>query len=171
MGANCRIVQVNCEINGVASASLEDCPYCGCKSGFAVLLVSGQNYTRKCGTCGKSAQFDLPPLSKKVIYLDQFALSNMAKELDSSSASKRQHYHSNFYLELFKQLDRLGKLQLIICPQSNIHFSESVVAGGDYPKIRAVNGLLSRGAKFKHHEKIGSSGFFWCFLIGVFKSF
>jgi hypothetical protein len=148
------VVNVSFDLNGVASSSFEDCPFCGCKSTFGVLLVSGNRYTRRCGICHKSKHFDLPPLSKKVIYLDQFALSNMMKEIDSSRAGKLSQPHGNFFLELFKQLDRLGKLQLIICPRSSIHFNESIVDHDDYRKIRAVYDLLSRGSKFNHHQNI-----------------
>jgi hypothetical protein len=147
-------VNVSFDLNGVASSAFEDCPFCGCKSTFGVLPVFGKRYTRKCGICRKSKHFDLPPLSKKVIYLDQFALSNMMKEIDASRAGNLSQTHGDFFLELFKQLDRLGKLQLIVCPRSNIHFNESIVDHGDYRKIRAVYDLLSRGSTFDHHQNI-----------------
>ncbi|MGA2855027.1 MAG: hypothetical protein ABSE90_12975 [Verrucomicrobiota bacterium] len=98
IGRKFEVVNVDFDLNGVASSSFEDCPFCGCKSTFGVLLVSGQRYTRKCGICGKSKRFDLPPLSKKIIYLDQFALSNMMKEKDSSRAGKPPQHHGEFYL-------------------------------------------------------------------------
>ncbi|MEJ0089193.1 MAG: hypothetical protein WDM80_05505 [Limisphaerales bacterium] len=147
-------MNVSFDLNGVASSSFEDCPFCGCKLTFGVLPVFGRSYTRKCGICRKSKHFDLPPLSKKVIYLDQFALSNMMKEIDSSRAGKQSQPHGDFFLELFKQLDRLGKLQLIVCPRSSIHFNESIVDHNDYRKIRAVYDLLSRGFKFDHHQNV-----------------
>lgn len=153
MGRKFEVVNVNFDLNGVASSSFEDCPFCGSKATFSLLPISGKRYARKCGICGKSKHFDLPLLSKKLIYLDQFALSNMMKEIDSSRAGKSPQHHGEFYLELFKQLDRLGKLQLIVCPRSGIHFNESIL-DDDYRKIRAVYDLLSRGSKFDHHEKI-----------------
>ncbi len=78
----------------------------------------------------------------------------MMKEIDSCRAGKLSQPHGNFFLELFKQLDRLGKLQLIVCPRSSIHFNESIVDRDDYRKIRAVYDLLSRGSKFNHHQNI-----------------
>ncbi|MGA2853701.1 MAG: hypothetical protein ABSE90_06195 [Verrucomicrobiota bacterium] len=53
-----------------------------------------------------------------------------------------------------EQLDRLVKLQLIICPRSSIHFNESIVDHNDYRKIRAVYDELSRGSKFNSHQNI-----------------
>jgi hypothetical protein len=146
-------VEINFDLNGIASACFQDCPFCGLKSAFGVLLVSGRSYSRQCRICGGSKNYALLALSKKVIYLDQFVFSNMMKELDSGRVGTPQH-HGPFFLELFKQLDRLGKLQLVVCPRSSIHFNESIVAGGKYQKIRAVYEELSRGARFKHHQKI-----------------
>ncbi len=143
------------EPNGVASPAVEDCPFCGLESAFEVLwFFGGQHYTRKCRACQKLKDFDLPALSKKVIYLDQFVLSDMMKEIDPSRAGKPARPNGAFFLELGKQLHRLTKLQLVVCPRSRIHVNESIVDHDDGDKIREVHERLSFGTKFDHHESI-----------------
>lgn len=57
-----------------------------------------------------------PPHFKKVIYLDQFAISEMVKALDTRS---KAHARVNpFWQQVFEALERVCKLQLVVCPWS-----------------------------------------------------
>jgi hypothetical protein len=40
-------------------------------------------YTRRCRACWFKAHVGLPPLSRKVVYIDQFAISDMMKTLNA----------------------------------------------------------------------------------------
>src|SRR5690348_16734239 len=47
-----------------------DCPSCGREGTYGVLMISGVRYTRRCRECWHADHYPLPPLEKKVIYLD-----------------------------------------------------------------------------------------------------
>ena len=98
------------------------CPDCGHQGTFGVLMVCDRHYVRRCINCWFDQRLPLPEIRKRIIYLDQFVISNMMKELDPA------HKHAQgFYQSLFERLDRLSKLQLIVCPDSPIQDHESVV--------------------------------------------
>lgn len=104
------------------------CPKCG-KNSFGVLSIYGHHYSRRCRECWYSANFDLPQLNKKIIYIDQFAISEMMKVLNPDSSRTRAGTIDDFWLELFRRLDRMAKLQIIVCPDSEVHRQESMAAG------------------------------------------
>lgn len=118
------------------------CPDCGAES-FGVLMVCDRHYVRRCINCWFDDRFPLPPVQKRIIYLDQFVISNMMKELDPEHGRGTGFFH-----ELFCALDRLSKLQLIVCPDSPLHDHESVVHPS-YEKLRAVFRQLSHGVSLR----------------------
>ncbi|MHB0948724.1 MAG: hypothetical protein ACYC4J_06640 [Gemmatimonadaceae bacterium] len=65
-------------------------------------------------------------MDKKLIYLDQMVMSNMAKALDPEWRQEKERDHT-YWLALFDQLERLVKLQLVACPESTLHERESSV--------------------------------------------
>ena len=99
------------------------CPQCG-QVQLGTLSVTGNVHARRCRNCFHNEKEHLPPLAKKLIYLDQMLLSCIAKELDPvwREQTKRR---DDFWLEAFDQIDRLVKLQLIVCPDSPVHEEES----------------------------------------------
>lgn len=106
-------------------------------------MICDRHYVRRCIHCWFDKSLPLPAVKKTIIYLDQFVLSNMMKELDPSKQNA-----DGFYWTLFEKLDRLSKLQLIVCPDSPIQDHESVV-DTRYEKIRTVFRQLSRGVSFR----------------------
>jgi len=91
-------------------------------------LMFGHNIlTRRCRECWHTESERLPRLRKRLIYVDQFAYSNMAKAIDPLWAAKRGSQDS-FWTEMFDALDRAMKLQLIVCPYSTVHEKESSVS-------------------------------------------
>jgi hypothetical protein len=106
------------------------CPNCG-KNSFGVLIVNPHSYIRRCKDChfpfkdSRSAVFPLPELSKKLIYIDQFAVSNMMKAINPKTRAHKKGSIDQFWQILFEKLYRLSNLQLIICPASSFHFQES----------------------------------------------
>ncbi len=129
-----------------------ECPKCG-KNSFGIVGIFDYHYCRRCKEClfpsrfDPSASFPLPKLSKKVIYIDQFAISEMMKSLKLYVEKKNSYSDDSFWLELFKKLDVLCKLQLIICPNSFFHVDESIVCKY-YKELKRMYELLSHGVTF-----------------------
>jgi len=67
-----------------------------------------------------------PPHFKKVIYLDQFAISEMVKAIDTRSKSHARV--KQVWRQVFEALERVCKQQLVVCPWSPIHRDESLVS-------------------------------------------
>jgi hypothetical protein len=107
------------------SAPFTDCPECR-QPDFGTLMVSNNHWTRRCRECWHTASKRLPTLAKRAIYLDQMALSNMAKSLDPVWRAQRGE-PDPYWIQLFEQLERLVKLQVLACPASPVHEEESAV--------------------------------------------
>lgn len=129
------------------------CPRCS-KQEFGVLLVRGRRYTRRCGGCRYTQTYDLPHLKKRVIYLDQMAISDMMKLLHPKVKAEKKDRIKPIWKNVFEKLDRLVKLQLIICPDSNIHRRESLVMAGCYKPLKRMYEQLSNGVSFHDGETI-----------------
>ena len=110
------------------------CPKCG-ENSFSVSIICDHHYFRRCTECyypdpskgEKNHKYLLPKLNKKVIYIDQFAISNMMKFLNPSVKSHEKVKADIFWGKLFEQLNTLCKLQLIICPDSDMHETEPLL--------------------------------------------
>ena len=57
----------------------QTCPGCGAAETFGILRVGGETMQRRCKACQFSLDEMLPAIDKKVIYLDQFAISEFYK--------------------------------------------------------------------------------------------
>ena len=91
---------------------------------LGTLFIRRNVHSRRCRNCAHKESERLPPLEKKLVYLDQMVLSGIAKEIDPvwrGEISRRD----DSWLQVFDQIDRLVKLQLIVCPDSPIHEEES----------------------------------------------
>ena len=130
------------KVKEFVSAPYITCPDCG-EQKFGVLMIGDHQYSRRCINCWFDKRFPLPKLSKKVIYLDQFVISNMMKQLDPNTPPSQRGHHAGFFQELFQTLDRVCKLQLAVCPESCVHDHESVVTGSHYGNLRRVFRHLS----------------------------
>lgn len=86
-------------------------------------MVNGRNYVKRCRECWHSESYSLPELDKKVIYLDQFVISNMMKAVNSR-LSKNDRV-DEFFIQLFEKISKLCKLQVLVCPDSEFHENES----------------------------------------------
>jgi hypothetical protein len=136
------------------------CPKCG-KNSFSVSIICDHHYFRRCTECfypdpskgEKGVKYPLPKLNKKVIYIDQFAISNMMKFLNPSAKSHKKVKGDIFWGKLFRQLHTLCKLQLIICPDSDMHEAESLLAPY-YKPLKRIYELFSHSISFKSHETI-----------------
>src|SRR5882762_7984011 len=111
------------------SGPFRKCPKCGAEQ-FGVLMVSGKHYIRRCRerACWHTQRINLPGISKKIIYLDQFAISNMMKALNPEVKGHERAAADPLWRELFEALDVVCKLQLVVCPDSNEHRNESLLS-------------------------------------------
>ena len=132
------------KVKKFVQAPFVTCPDCGKEGAFGVLMVCDRHYVRRCINCWFDKSLPLSPIKKRIIYLDQFVISNMMKELDCKN-------ETGFYRNLFARLDCLSKLQLIVCPDSPILDHESIV-DTRYEKMRSVFRQLSNGVSF--HDAI-----------------
>jgi hypothetical protein len=134
------------------------CPYCGAADGFGVILISHHSYTRRCKQCLRAQHFDLPPLERKVIYLDQFAISDMVKVMNPNSKANREGRIDPLWKQLFEILDRLRRLQLIACPHSEFHEHESAISTSpDRASLKGMYRLLSSEVRFRDPVRIESA--------------
>lgn len=96
----------------------------------------------------------LPPLRKEIIYLDQNAFSNIAATLNSHSGLSKKIDPAK-YKRICELLDNLVQSQIVLCPISEIHERETVVAPPPRSaNIAAVQGILSNRARFRSVEDI-----------------
>lgn len=129
------------------------CPQCG-NEALGVMAIGNHQYSRRCFMCGVAKRYPLPRLTKKIIYLDQFVISNMAKQLDPNTPKSKQGDHAKFFVDLFETLDRVCKLQLAVCPESPIHEHESVVTGPHFENLRQVYRHLSYEVRFRSPDQV-----------------
>jgi hypothetical protein len=128
-----------------------NCPFCRAAGEFGVLMISSNGYIRRCRSCMKDKRFELPAIRKHVLYLDQFAVSNLMKVLHPTERERVRSKavgHSDFWLDLFERLDRLVKLQLLVCPSSIAHWEESLPSPF-VEELRRIYEHLSGGVSFE----------------------
>ena len=135
-----------------------DCPKCG-KNAFGVLMICDNHYCRRCREClyprghEQAAAYPLPRLNKVIIYLDQFAISNMMLVLNPDAKAYQKGKVDPFWKTLFEKIDSLCKLQLIICPDSDFHRHESMLSRF-YEPLKRMYELLSHGVSFYDDDTI-----------------
>lgn len=103
----------------------QQCPMCAVEQSYGVLSAGGKTLTRRCKACGFSERIKLPTLDKKVIYLDQFAFSELFK---FRSGKRKEDAHTEFWQAADRQINRLVLLQQAVFPPSNVHHSETLVS-------------------------------------------
>jgi hypothetical protein len=128
------------------------CPNCGGDQ-FGIHIVAARSYQRRCRNCWHGVRFELPMLSRKVLYIDQFVISNMMKALDRTHPRHHTTADDPFWRALFERLDRLVKLQVVICPPSDVHRSESLVSAYHAP-LKRMSEQLSQGVTFDEVDAI-----------------
>ena len=128
------------------------CPNCSAR---AVELVYFTDFLlhRKCASCGHDIRDKPPVLDKKVVYLDQWAISEMANVLDPVLRDKKGERVDPFWRELYGEIETLVKLHAIVCPESPLHYRESLVT----PYLGVLRYLykhLACGTRFEEPQQI-----------------
>ncbi len=136
------------------SAPFCTCPKCG-GSRFGILSVNSDHYTRECLDCGHRESRVLPPLKKRIVYLDQLVISELAKLLDAECTGHSEVTRSPFWLAAYEGLTRSHRLQLIVCPESVAHREESLVSK-DPPaeSLQDIYEYFSSGCHFEDPETV-----------------
>jgi len=118
-------------------------------------MIGGGHYlNRRCRTClYQGAPESLPELNKKVIYIDQFAISNMMKAINPKTRAYQKGSLDPFYYDLFQVLYKLCKMQQLVCPTSFFHTRESL-SSPFFGPLKEFCKLLSEGVKFHNSHTI-----------------
>jgi hypothetical protein len=80
------------------------CPNCSAEQ-YGVIDVGRNKCTRRCRDCLYSGTVDLPELKKKIVYIDQFAISNLMKLLSPEVKGHERAASEPFWNELFEMLE------------------------------------------------------------------
>jgi len=89
------------------------CPACNTADAFGNVLIARDHVLRGCKVCRYSEEIPLPPLSKRVIYLDQFFFSGAFREKDPR------------FVEAAELIKKATASQLLVAPYSSIHEDET----------------------------------------------
>lgn len=120
------------------------CVNCKKENCYGVLMVNSKSFTRRCRECWFIETYKLPPLTKKIIYLDQFAVSEMMKAVNKRLGKSAKI--DQYWFDIFERLEALTKLQLIVCPDSTFQQEESVFH--DYKALKRMYEQFSQGLSF-----------------------
>lgn len=137
--------------NDLISGPYKECPSCKRPKSFGVFSpISGsRSYTRECKECHHEEHIKLPKLQKKkVVYLDQFVISNLIKLLDSSHPSHERVKNGplgQFWKNLFVALEKASKSQALVCPDSFYHKDEFSTGGIDFRIAKRLYEHFSHG--------------------------
>lgn len=107
-------------------APFRQCPKCKEANTLGILSAGGSQIVRRCKLCRYRAVEYLPELDKKVIYLDQLAISEIFKI--KSKTRRAGANNEDFWREVEREVDRTYLLQQAIFPASNIHRDETLVS-------------------------------------------
>jgi hypothetical protein len=110
---------------------------------------------RRCRDCWHKQFYPLPELRKRIIYLDQFVVSNLMKLNDPGVKGHEQVVAEPFWRELRDLLFQLRQLQMICCPDSGSHEEESRISQYN-AELKKTYEALSGGIKFIAFESIKS---------------
>ena len=92
---------------------LGDCPGCGAANSYGNIDVYSTYVARGCQKCRYKEQVALPPINKKILYLDQVFFSVAFRGSQPS------------FVKATERIKRLTELQLLAVPFSNIHEDET----------------------------------------------
>lgn len=128
------------------------CPKCG-RQEYGVLSVRDTRCERRCRACWHTATARLPEIKKKIIYVDQFAFSNIMKSLSPGARGHERAAAEPFWKDLFEILGVVCHLQLVACPDSREHQHESLTSPF-YKLLKHTYEYFSGGVSFHDTETI-----------------
>jgi hypothetical protein len=93
---------------------------------------------------------------KKIIYLDQYVVSNLMKLENPSLQRTDKLATSSFWSDLRDLLTELRDMQLVVCPDSGSHVSESRISPFN-AELKKTYQHLSGGITFNSFDEISNS--------------
>lgn len=132
------------------------CPSCT-RETFGVFVDAGRGfgYQRECTSCRYKEHRPFPRVQKRIIYLDQFVISNITKLLDNSCRGHQAISSDPFWMELYAKIELGRDLQAVVCPDSDFHSQESFISTDPaYEALKDVYEHLSSGVTFYDHHSI-----------------
>lgn len=131
------------------------CPKCG-ETAAEIWVAKPSRLVRRCSKCRHRRVSGLPNPDKRVVYVDQFALSEILK----ARGGRKSRTLDPFWLDLYDRFLRLLLLQQAVFPDSNIHLDESVTSPFSRPLVictgRSLEAFLlktrgsSSGGRYLH---------------------
>jgi len=131
------------------------CPACG-KDKFGVSIINDSRLMRRCRDCWHKQDYPLPELRKKIIYLDQFVISNLMKLDNPATKGHATVAADPFWRDLSDLLFQLRQLQVICCPDSGSHVEESRTSPFN-AELKKTYEALSSGITFSAFDSIKSN--------------
>ena len=139
----------------------DDCPACGARDELGLVMVTATGYIKHCRRCMGAQTSELPTLApKRVLYLDQMAISNLLK----TRLPAHQHKFADdnpgtqfgFWPRLLDRLERLVHLNLLVCPRSSVHDLEATFNDQLSDGLRSLHEELAGNVKLAHHASVKS---------------
>jgi hypothetical protein len=122
------------------------CPKCK-KQAFGTLSVGGTVATKRCKDCRYSHGEVLPDVDKRVVYLDQFAVSELYK---TKTKTRRKGASSErFWQDCYSLANRAYLRQQVVFPVSNLHSDETIVFHSA-AELRTAHEMFSGDTTFEH---------------------
>jgi len=146
------------ETSGLVKSMFELPPFLKCpkckKESFGTLSVGGNNVTKRCKDCSYSHDEILPDVDKRVIYLDQFAVSELYK---TKEGKRRVGAPSEkFWQSCYALADLAYKRQQVIFPASNLHSDETIVWHSPN-ELRLAHEMFSGETSFDRTDEIATN--------------
>jgi hypothetical protein len=133
-------------------APFRQCPACSSQDGLGVLSIGGASLVRRCRRCRHIVREALPLVDKAVVYLDQFAISNIYKV--SAGTLRPTATSRSFWIRLHESVQRAYLLQQAVFPASSIHDDETLVAAEIADGLSLAHDMLSGDTEFHRVEHI-----------------
>ncbi len=122
---------------------LESCPRCRQPESYGRCQVSKKGLVFRCNACRHFEVKPLPAIRKKIIYVDQFALSKMVKSKDD-----------DFWADLYQRLTKLTANEVVTCPFSPVHVEESNFDFRHRDALKTMYRKLAGDDEFRRAEDI-----------------
>ncbi|MDH2381447.1 hypothetical protein [Bradyrhizobium sp. CER78] len=129
------------------------CPKCK-NEALGTLSVGGTMATKRCKNCGHSHGEVLPDVDKRVVYLDQFVISELYK---TKTKTRRPGAPSEqFWLDCYSLANRAYLRQQVIFPTSNLHSDETIVWHSP-SELRLAHEMFSGDISFEDTHSVAIS--------------
>jgi hypothetical protein len=123
------------------------------RESFGTLSVGGNRVTKRCKECRYSHDEVLPDVNKRVIYLDQFAVSELYKT--KTKTRRPGAPHEQFWQDCYSLANRAYLRQQVIFPASNLHSDETIVWHSP-AELRLVHEMFSGENSFERTDTIAT---------------